>query len=459
MLRWVSAARSLAWSLLLGVVLDGTPAPLLAQVDTTPADPAALAESDPRIVPVLRQAQSLLAEKRADEAYRLLASHELDLAGTPLFDYLLGLAALDSGHADEAVFALERVLSAQPDFAGARIELARAKFAGGELASSRAQFQYLLTQSPPPSTRAVIEKYLGAITERSRPAGSRWSALAQFGAGYDSNANGSTNEQTFLGFTLDPRNVETSSSFGELALGVGNTVALGTMRGWVSNLQLTHRANTDASFIDQTVATLGTGLVWVRGPKRYTAGIDGYQGWLQGENHERGVNLNVSAARRFGEYEAALSLRGGTLEYESRSLDILDANRYLAGLAVTRLNIGQRSARLGAALLLGKDDASTAGSPYGNDRYGARLYASWLIQSQSSVYFELSQMTSDYDGQFFGGGRKDDLLAVSVALDLQDFPAAKWSVAPRMRYMKSDSDVPLYEYDRFEAVVYIRRSF
>jgi tetratricopeptide (TPR) repeat protein len=450
MQRWVSAARSLAWMVLLAASF-GSPLRALAQ--------DALAESDPEVVPALRQAESLLAEKKAGEAYTLLSTRELDLAGTPLFDYLLGLAALDSGHASDAAFALERVVAAQPDFAGARIELARAQFEQGELALSRAQFQYLLTQSPPAPTRAVIDKYLNAIGERSRLAGSHWSAVAQFGAGYDSNANGSTSEQTFLGFTLDPRNVERSSSFSELQLGVGNTVALGTESGLVSNLQVSHRSNTDASFIDQSVVSLGTGFVWAHGAMRYSAGVDGYQGWLDGATHERGVNLNLGASRRFGDYEGALSLRGGTLEYVADSLQILDADRYLAGLSLTRLNIGGSSGRIGAALLVGKDDARHSGSPYSNDRYGARLYASWLIQSQSSVYFEVSEMTSDYDGTFFGDRRKDELFAATLAFDFQNFPAAKWSIAPRLRYMKSDSDVSLYEYDRFEAVVYVRRSF
>ena len=461
MLRWVSVSRPLACTFVLVFALSALSARVVAQGPAEPASSSSdtLSETDPEVVSLLRQAEGLLAAKKAGEAYALLSSHELDLAGIPLFDYLLGLAALDSGRANDAAFALERVVSAQPEFAGARIELARAEFERGELALSRAQFQYLLTQSPPPSTRAVIEKYLGAIGDRSRLAGSRWSAVAQFGAGYDTNANGSTSEQSFLGFTLDPRNVETKSSFGELALGVGNSVALGTESGLVSNLQLTHRANTDASFIDQTVAALSTGFVWARGTMRYSAGIDGYQGWLDGETHERGANLNVGASRRFGEFETSLSLRGGRLEYEQDSLKSLDADRYLAGLAVTRLNIGSNSGRVGAALLFGKDDARSEGSPYSNDRFGARLFASWLIQSQSSVYLELSDMTSDYDGQFFGSSRKDEVLTATVALDFQNFPAEKWSVAPRVRYMKSDSDVSLYEYDRVEAVVYIRRSF
>jgi tetratricopeptide (TPR) repeat protein len=435
---------------------------LAAAVTTVPAraaESAPLSETDPAAVPVLKQAEALLAERKADEAYRLLSANELDLGGTPLFDYLLGVAALDSGHASDASFALERVVANQPDFAGARMELARADFERGQYAASRAQFQYLLAQSPPPQTRAVIDRYLGAIDNQSALAGSHWSALAQLGAGYDSNANGSTSEQTFLGFTLNPHNVETESSFGELTLGLGNTVALGEQSGLISSLQLTHRANPDASFIDQTVASLSSGFVWAVGSTRFNLGADGYAGWLDGEDHEQGVNLNVGVSHRFGDVEGAISLRGGTLEYEQTALEILDVDRYLAGVSLTRLNIGERSGRIGVALLGGSDDAKQSGSPYGNDRYGARAFASWLMQPQSSIYVELSYMTTEYDGAFFGLDRSDDQLGATVAMDFQNFPAAKWSVAPRVRYMKNHSSIALYEYDRVEAVVYIRRSF
>jgi tetratricopeptide (TPR) repeat protein len=423
------------------------------------AETDTIAETDPNAVAILKQAESLLAEQKPADAYGFLSSHEIDLAGTPMFDYLLGLAALDSGHASDATFALQRAIASQPDFAGARLELARAQFEQGELALSQAQFEYLLTQSPPPATRAVIEKYLDAIGQRAPLTGSHWSALAQFGAGYDSNANGSTSEQTFLGFTLDPRNVATSSSFAELMAGVDNTRALGAESGLISNLQLTHRANSDASFVDQSVVSLDSTYVWAHGGVRYSAGLDSYQGWLDGTNHERGVNLNVGASRRFGDYEGAVGLRGGALEYESDELRILDANRYLLGLSVARLNVGPKAARIGGALLIGKDEARQAGSPYGNDRYGARLYASWPIRARSSLYFELSEMVADYDGTFFGARRKDDLFSATLAFDLHDLPLAKWSFAPRLRYTKSDSDVALYAYDRFEAVVYVRRSF
>src|SRR6185369_18087686 len=81
---------------------------------------------------LLAEARSMLDAGKAKEAYALLAEQEVAFAGTLEFDYLFGLAALDSHRAKEAVFALERVVAAQPDFPGARMDLARAQLELGE---------------------------------------------------------------------------------------------------------------------------------------------------------------------------------------------------------------------------------------------------------------------------------------------------------------------------------------
>lgn len=409
----------------------------------------------------LAEARGLIDQRRSADAYALLARHELEWGGTPLYDYLLGLSALDSGKARDAQFALDRVVAAQPDFAGARMELARAHFELGQLEEARTQFRFLLTQSPPDSTRLVIDRYLHAIDNSAGVGDARWSALVQFGAGYDSNANGSTDQQDFLGFTLNPRNIETDSSFGELTLDVGNTLPLGTSSGLVSRLQLSHRANPDASFIDQSIASLSTMFVHVRGANRLSAGVDGYGGWLDGNSHEHGANLNLGLGRRTGnDYELALDVRGGSVRYQDDALEILDVNRVLAGFSVTRVNIGERSGRAGVVAIGGRDDPRESGSPYANDRYGARLFASMLLRPQASVYVELAGTKVDYtEGTFFGVDRQDDQYGATLAFDFQNWPVAKWGVTPRVRYVSNDSSVALYDYDRVEAVVFVRRSF
>ncbi len=458
---WVSAACACTWLFSLAstasaAIGDAFSDPPIAESTSSRASlmPA------PDASPVLSEAKSLLDSGKASDAYELLSQHEVELAGTLDFDYLFGLAALDSRHPKEAAFALERVVAAQPDFPGARLDLARAQLELGERTLARDQFRFLLTQHPPEETREVIQRYLDSIGEANAHMSVRWSALAQVGAGYDSNANGSTSEQTFLGFTLNPRNVAVSSSFGELMLNGGNVLAFSPTFGVISSLDLLHRSNSDASFVDQTVSSLSSTAVWLHRGYRFSGGVDGYFGLLDGSSHERGMNLNLGASRQFGnDYEGALSVRLGKLEYQDDDLRILDTSRYLAGLSLTRFNLGERGARAGATLLLGTDSATQGGSPYGNDRYGVRIFGSVALRPNAIAYAELSEMTTHYDGSFFGTRRNDDQLGLTLAFDLPEFPARRWTLTPRVRYVKNDSNVSLYEYERVEAVVYIRRGF
>ncbi|HEY4637474.1 MAG TPA: hypothetical protein VIH23_04345, partial [Burkholderiales bacterium] len=64
---------------------------------------------------VTDRARALLQRNDAQAAYKLLLPLEPQRAGDPEYDYLLGIAALDAGEPERAVFALERVLALQPD--------------------------------------------------------------------------------------------------------------------------------------------------------------------------------------------------------------------------------------------------------------------------------------------------------------------------------------------------------
>ena len=74
------------------------------------------------------QANKLLAAGDAESAYQLLISEEIHLAGKVQFDYLLGLAAYESGKINLAIFSFQRALSVDANFAGARMDLARAYY-------------------------------------------------------------------------------------------------------------------------------------------------------------------------------------------------------------------------------------------------------------------------------------------------------------------------------------------
>lgn len=430
---------------------------------------AAAAQATGRPSAVLDEAQRLIEEGRPADAHRLLATHELELAGQPLFDYLIGVAALDSGHATEAIGAFERVLASQPRSASARLELGRALYEAGDHAAARRQFDWLLKQDPAPAVRETAEAYLQAMDARA-PATGGWTREFEFGSGYDSNANASTGDRTFVPpgsppafvVVLDPTNVETSSPFASLSFALGNTRPVGAHNRLVTAARIGHRWNPDASFVDQTIASLDSVLQFGDGPTVVSLGAGGYYGLLDGDSHQWGASADLSLSHRFGDgWEAMGLLRAGMLRYEDDfpSLAPLEVDQQLAAFSLQHAGA---NASFGITAFAGSDDPKVAGSAFANERLGAQFHAAMRNAAGNSLQFQLGYQDVDYDDQpgfFFGTDRADRIWSAAVAGEIRDWPAPKLDFLPRIGWLDNDSNISLYEYDRLELSLTLRRSF
>lgn len=410
---------------------------------------------------VLDDARRLIGEGRAADAYRLLAANEIGLAGQPLYDYLYGVAALDAGHPAQAITALERVVANDPGSASARLELGRAYYEAGNRAAAEQQFRAVLAGNPSPAARETANAYL----RPQQPQAARASGLTggySFGAGYDSNANASTSDRTFLGVTLDPDNVETSSPFAQLAGWLDHSRAVGEQSTLATSARLGHRFNPDADFVDQTIAALATTLHIGNGPTVFSIGAGGYYGLLDGDAHHWVAGLDLALSRRFGDGWRATGLaRTGLLRYEDDfpGMSVMDMDQQLIGFALQRL---VESGDFGLTVFAGNDDADESGSPFGNERLGLQFQAGSQTANGVGLRVQLGYQDINYDDSpgFFGTtDRSDSAWSVALSAEFHDWPVAGMSLLPRFGWSSNDSNIPLYEYDRFEIGLTLRRSF
>ena len=194
--------------------------------------PAAAQQAD------LERAKSLIAAGDAKQAFELLAPQQDKQAGMPEFDYLLGVAALDSGRLEEAIIAFERVLAVLPNHAGAQMDLARAYYAAGSFDLAEAAFVRLRTSNPPPAAQEAINRYLEAIQARRRQTRPGWTAFGELGLGWDSNITGvplnfgAAAQQSFnlVGIEATGNSVKRSAAFGQAA--AGGEYSRPITRGW-----------------------------------------------------------------------------------------------------------------------------------------------------------------------------------------------------------------------------------
>jgi tetratricopeptide (TPR) repeat protein len=444
----MAAAKTLTRTLCLVALLAGAPFnPAIGQQTMQVAATADVQE-------LLRRAESLLAANDSQGAYRLLEPRETQLRGNAYFDYLLGVAALDTGRTSEAILSLQRAASMAPQFSGARMELARAHYEAGERNVARPLFVALLNESPPAGVRSVIEQYIAAIDSGPAAAPANFRPYAELLVGYDDNANGSTDDQQFLGFTLSPENLETDSSFFEAGAGFDLTVPKSAAFAWQFGARAGYRKNPDASFVDTGVVNVLGGLNWRSGAVFGRANADAYWASRDGESNESYSGLNLLVGRHLNDsWDLSVSLRGGALRYDD-AIEVLDVNRVLYSLGAAYRFQSRGQFRVEA--IGGSDDEQQSGAPYGNSKVGLRLSLNTAIGDSSYLFASVGSLTSDYDGLFFGTPREDTQLTSILQLEFRNVLTDGLTIAPRVRYIDNDSDVALYDYDRTEIGLLIR---
>jgi hypothetical protein len=195
--------------------------------------------------------------------------------------------------------------------------------------------------------------------------------------------------------------------------------------------------------------------------------VGGHYGLLDGESHQWGASGDLGVTHRFDNaWQARGLLRMGLLRYDDHfsSLSVFDADRYLAAFSLQ--HSGDRGG-FGFTAFAGTDDPRESGSAFGNDRLGLQFNASSHNGAGNGVQLQLAYQDVDYDDQpgffrgfFFAGfDRADHVISAAVAGEIKDWPTPGLNLMPRISWVINDSNIPLYEYQRFEFGLTLQRSF
>ena len=88
------------------------------------------------------------------------------------------------------------------------------------------------------------------------------------------------------------------------------------------------------------------------------------------------------------------------------------------------------------------------------------LFGALDVGPARAVYGELSWLTSDFYGArgFQGIDRLDRQWVATLGVEARDWPAEGWSTGPQLRFTDNASNVPVFEFDRLEVSVFVRRA-
>jgi len=423
----------------------------------------------------VQQAQALLDGGQPQAAYELLKPMEEARAGDPAFDYVYGLAALDSGRALEAVFALERAVDALPESGRARAELARAYLALGDTDEAKGEFDKVQAMDLPDDVQRTIDRYLSTIDQYHDASRTRWRPYVRTALGYDSNVNAATDEQNIavpalggLVFELSDTSREAESAVWDIGAGVRITSPIDYARGLslFVNIDLDHRLALEESDFSTLYANGQVGVNWRRDTKnQFRVSVEGNDVEVRGSSPLRSDRevLGTTGQWQYTMDQAnQFTLFGQASMIRYPDQRVRDVNRYSGGGGWGHAFIGAAYNPVTFVSVFGgvEDEKSESrGRQFGRSFFGVRGGGQITINPKGTVVGSITYQASDYDGTdpTFLKKRDDDYIDINVGYIYQ--LDRNWSVSPTFTYNNNDSNLVTSDYDRFEFMLTVRNDF
>lgn len=418
-----------------------------------------LAESNAQI-----KARELLAAEKYQQAYALLEKAAIEEAGDPEFDYLLGIAAMRAGQPAQAVFALERAVQTQPNYAAARMELVGAYLQLGMNQQAQEQLEILKTQNPPAAAQESMARFRDIL--RPRLSGTpKPVRLLGLSVGYDSNVG------SYPDMGLD---------LGGLLLSISPTASAFTLlRGtWWQPYKLSEERQLETTFhaqirnykeSDATQFNLGllhAGVVLktqFNASNSYDLGLQANKLWLDNTGFRDHLGASAFWERRLDAgMQGRLGLKLHTYRFDP---DIYD---YDMTAISGELNKSWSPQRRGA-LTLDIERETASNNRIGGDalRYSLGGRMNFLLQGGDQLASTLSVSRTTYADSYaphplYNPGittrdRTDD--AVDLNLQWRRSVVRNWQLEADLDYRKQTSTVRFYEYDRWTAQLTALRYF
>lgn len=416
----------------------------------------------------LRDADELIKNGKPAEAYALLAPHQSDLAGDPEYDYLLGIAALDSGRPNEAVFALERVLAVNPNHLQARAEIARAYYATGEMAASQREFETVKKQNAPREVNAAIEKYLDAIEQARAAERTTVRGYVAAGGGYDTNVNSATaaNQIAIPVFggaiaTLSANGVRQHDTFSNIGGGVSVRHPFTPEWAMFAGASYGQRFNSSkaASIFDTGALDGNVGLNLLKGADSYSAALQFQNFDVDNNRYRNAAGMTAQWLHNLdGNNQVSAYLQYTDLRYPAQ--DIRNARRYILGAAYAWALGGSYTPVVYLSGYGGRENERQSGVPYlGHNPYGLRAGGEMRLTQEATLFGSMNFEWRNYHGPdpLFLTTRKDTQADLSMGIGY--VPIREWTITTSLSYTRNRSNIVINDYNRAMFSVSVRRDF
>lgn len=388
------------------------------------------------------------------EAAYNLGQEQAERQGDPHFDFLFGLAAVNSSHFPEGVLALERHLSVVPANDRARLELAKGYYELGEYPRSRQEFEFVMRYNPPKEVRANIQKYLDAMQTREMPTSKATShSYIEFGLGHDSNVNAGTyNDQINLitgpVFLSDPDSAAADSLFMQL-LGGGQWLRrIDAQLAVFAGLDFDFKRNPSASQFDTRNLGGYLGFSVLKGKGLYRLSLADGVLWVNDDKYRNTRSLTGESQYSLGRgYSFTGVAQYSELAYSNQN-KVRDSNMLTLGGGLQKSFQSAWQPTLGLQLTWAQESNLHMRHDLDRDAKTVRLSFMANPTERVGVSLGLSRQESNFDFAdiAFGTEREDRMWLGDFGINY--LWSRNWLLRADVQHTANESNQALYSYRR-----------
>jgi tetratricopeptide (TPR) repeat protein len=382
------------------------------------------------------------------------ATTQAALQGSPHYDFLLGVAAVNSGHLAQGVLALERHLAVVPANDRARLDLAKGYYELGDYYRARQEFEFVLRYSPPKDVQVNIQKYLDAMQTReviTSRASSR--SYIEVGLGKDSNVNAGTYKSQIDLLTgpiilSDPNASEAQSSFVQVSGGTQWLRRVDTSLAVFAGLDFDLKHNPAATQYNTTNLGGYSGFSVGKGSGLYRLTLSEGQMRVNGEKYRNTLSVTGEGQFSLGQGYSATGVAQYSELAHAQENAVRDARMMTLGAGVQRTFQSAWHPTVGAQVTVAKESNLHLRDDLSRQVMTARLSLAANPTERLSISAGLSRQQSSFDlaDIAFGTVREDAMWSLDLGANyLWD---RHWLIRADLQYTDNESNQGLYNYRR-----------
>ncbi|GAA6205369.1 surface lipoprotein assembly modifier [Thalassotalea sp. SU-HH00458] len=387
-------------------------------------------------------------------------NYQDEYLGVPEFDFLLGIAALESDQVDVSVFAFERVVANKPNWLDAKLYLAKAYYQSSNYQAALEQCNSILASEKIAENLNQLANALCSST-RDKLAQQATSTKHQLSAniGFDGNINAGTNEERiFLPFlndyvNLDENSRELSDEYLKLNYQFRRNTALTQTSKFSINSQISAQQFADETDYNRLSAQVGVQYMQSFDAFDFNIGGRITPLWFDGDYYRlqssllTGVQTSLSDNFTLG---GRLMLRKTSNQRQA----LLDTDDY--SVAITS-HYYQNNSRYSLSIERLEEDGEVDSNSRTIDMIS--LSSLWLINQQWLAAVDLSYQMQEYRGQhpYYLAQREDDVWLASSFVQYQMSKSFSYRLSVNMQDKNSNLD--LFSYRRTDINLSATMSF